>query len=1129
MSIKNKHLNQVLLELDTINDSSKIKDKLIESDPSGDRSNIEASILSGDKEIYNTLWNVIIGLTPEDWFSIISTKQQNLNLLDKWYQTGLSNNFLDVDALELMLINITPEHKFQLLTQPLVEKAATESKDSLLTISLESHFDKIFFLQDLSFDKLFDALLAFPGSDKNHNFLYINPFEDVNSLINLLIKDKAIKTKLTNMLIDYHKAKKATHFLGIKDIGTDFNVATNKSTAVKTNQPVASFEGMFDATSLNYFQQVINAFVPSQKFNDIFEKIKQSFNQAKVNEIYLEEDYKRYQEHQLIIIPSGWPGHSIIIAATNNFLVVANRGEGVYKEDSEMRGCVIYPLQKPLELTDIEVFARKERKEIVENKINELVKKNHQNEPEVLQALPIQAQKYGTCTIANKKAVVAGLLFLDEYLKLNQQDNDFLVKQKILEDTRAEYKKFTEHTRKYILDEMLEELNSSKADNNTMLIQGLANFFNQHLDLTKSTEKALLNSIITKMPDSITQVFLDKLTSSGRLVYHLLPNLNDNDTQLVIDAINFLPRIDNLKQEEFFTFVTKILEDNAIAKSKENLDNAVKSNFEKKLIDKPISLEDWLKDEHFEFIIATKNYALCIEAVGEKKFLEKFKDKVVETKGEFFSEYFFDPQDFEFILNRFSSENIVSLVDFDDDKVRNLFYVLLSQPIDTQKIEEHLKNLQQLSEMIQDHDKVIDYLLVNTDPTGTSGLVESFGHNDLASFTLGFLHSTQLMQVFSAEFPTQEWLNYQQDIREDNLDLDTVFEGIKFESIFDKAIGSNAALVVFEHLQKTLTADQLQQLVIKNIEANLNLSTVRNNQALLKKYLDSAKNHLPEQPYFEKLLKTMAKSGKSHCLSIIRPYLGDKVHQLICTHYTDILNLKINSRRGLYLNSFFSSGLEKKDIDSILKKLVNNQQDWAKRLSKIIETDNTLNRYVALLSAFPAKYRNHFLPLPLLGTLLGKYPKPHNRLLKQLVGSSQLTQCAQLINNYSNLPSALQDPLRQFLQNPDAQHLIELLRADNSSATPQLQDWLTYSFLQLTKDEQKIFYGEAVFQLLEQKSYRKVLSEIDSAAKKSNDQVACEKNSCNKTVLFATSKGKSKDKLQTEVNSKENKKKPKPN
>jgi hypothetical protein len=42
MSIKNKHLNQVLLELDTINDSSKIKDKLIESDPSGDRSNIEA-------------------------------------------------------------------------------------------------------------------------------------------------------------------------------------------------------------------------------------------------------------------------------------------------------------------------------------------------------------------------------------------------------------------------------------------------------------------------------------------------------------------------------------------------------------------------------------------------------------------------------------------------------------------------------------------------------------------------------------------------------------------------------------------------------------------------------------------------------------------------------------------------------------------------------------------------------------------------------------------------------------------------------------------------------------------------------------------------------------------------------
>jgi hypothetical protein len=60
MSIKNKHLNQVLLELDTINDSSKIKDKLIESDPSGDRSNIEASILSGDKEIYNTLWNVII-------------------------------------------------------------------------------------------------------------------------------------------------------------------------------------------------------------------------------------------------------------------------------------------------------------------------------------------------------------------------------------------------------------------------------------------------------------------------------------------------------------------------------------------------------------------------------------------------------------------------------------------------------------------------------------------------------------------------------------------------------------------------------------------------------------------------------------------------------------------------------------------------------------------------------------------------------------------------------------------------------------------------------------------------------------------------------------------------------------
>jgi hypothetical protein len=1112
-------LNLILSELMTMDNADKIKDKFIELASSGAKSNIEALIFSRDNKIYNDLKKVILKLTPEDWFSIVGIKQKNkLNFLDKWYQANANVDSLDFDGLDLIMLNITPEHKFQLLTQLLVKEKAANSKDSLLII-LSQHNDKcIELLKDLGDNQIFNALLSFPGFDKNYSCLYISSPKDAELLINL-IEYKAIRTQLTNIFMDHHKTKKTTHFLGIKDIGTEFNVATNQNTVVKANQPIISFEGTTDAAALDYFRQVLNTFTPTQEFTDIFNKIKQSFNQAKEKgnpDLDFTQDYIRYQQNQLIIIPAGWPGHSITIAATDNFLVVANRGQGLYQEGLEKkeRGCVIYPLQQPLELVDIEVFSKKENELIIKNKINELVKKNHQNDPKILQALPIQAQKYGTCGVANKKAVVAGLLFLDQYLKLNQPDNASLVKQQILADTRAEYKRFTEHTRKFILDEMLEALDSPKADTNPMLIQGLANFFNQHLDLTKPTEKALLISIITKMPESITQVFLGKLTLAGRLVYHLLPDLNDNDAHLLTEAINFLPRIDNFKQEEFFTLVNKLLKKDAAAKSKETLDNVIKANFSEILIDKLITPQDWLKDEYFEFLIATKNYALCIETVGEKEFIAKLEDKIEANEEKFFSQYYSDPQKFSFILNRFSSQKIESFAFFRSINVPNLFYALLSQPIDTQKLGKHLKNLQQLSEKIQDSDKISDYLLAESDPTENSGLTESFKHSDLASFTLGFLNPTQLMQQFLSEFSTQEWIEYCELPQETQLEIE--FDGVKSESIFDKAIRSNAALVIFDHLKKNLSFDQLQALVSENIEGNLKfLAIKKEDRDLLKKYIDSAKNHLPNQPYFEELLKAMAGNETSHCLPIIRPYLGDNAHELVGTHYSHRLNFKVN-HGGSYISPYFLNDLEEQDIELMIKKLVNHQQDWVNRLSKIIKVDKNLNRYVALLSAFPAKYRKHFLPLPLLGILLEKHPEPDDKLLKQLVGSPELIQCAQLIKSYETLPLMLQEPLCQFLKNPNAQHLIALLKADDSL---KLKDWLIYSSLQLTASEKQIFRDKAVMQQLEQKSYSKVLSELASTTKSSSGLLQFRRQTNSKPAIDVTA----------QTPRVENKKKPKPN
>jgi len=296
------------------------------------------------------------------------------------------------------------------------------------------------------------------------------------------------------------------------------------------------YEGYPTQTSVKEFKKTLDNYqLNATQYQESFLIMKKAFraitNAYDNNEDLGEILFNRYQAKELTLMPSGWPGHFILVGAIKingqHFLFVANRGDG-------MQGNIggrIYRLKQPLTKGSMAIFINRESAESIFNEI-----KNITSQSDLFHAFHHYGHKYGTCGIANNKTMVHLLLHFLQFVSSRKNTKiskpEFkLWMQKEGQIIKIEYKKFSHFLRRATIDELLFELKHSPF-HPELMIKTLAEFCNQHADLAKQSEFILLYRIINEMPKNQLTAFIKLLESN---VKNTLSSLKQNPFILAIE------------------------------------------------------------------------------------------------------------------------------------------------------------------------------------------------------------------------------------------------------------------------------------------------------------------------------------------------------------------------------------------------------------------------------------------------------------------------------------------------------------------------------------------------------------------------------------------------------------------
>ncbi|MCS5707923.1 ankyrin repeat domain-containing protein [Candidatus Berkiella cookevillensis] len=465
------------------------------------------------------LEKIINKLTPAQWYQLILSEpvfSRVPTLIEKYFQNNLQPDWL----LDMLMSNMPDNNaKIALLTKHIA------NEDTTFALSNRVAFEKIAALMSTFNDEEKKKVILFQSSD-NSTLIHRAELEGKVALLLDSIESPEIKRELVGFLRTFNVRQRTTHFLGLQDRGSTFEHQRNRST-YQTNAQSMGFEGMLPEEAMRTFIETLNQYQPSDNFSSEFDKIKDAFNNIDLNtslgtQLKIHEAY--YKKNNFVILPSGWPGHSITIAATNDYLIVANRGQGIQNG----KGCIVYPLIQPLTKEDIKIFCEESSQDSIEQRIRTVAKKDNDDNPIIFHAFPLKAQKYGTCAIANKKAIIVGLLPI---LKSPSIEQD------ILKDAKTEYKRFTHATRLSALQELLDELNQGSSDKK-MLLDAVIDYCNQHLDFKSEFEEKLIQQLILSVPETLWEAFLGQLSLEAKItVRYLKENMTGNALPYFIKEI----------------------------------------------------------------------------------------------------------------------------------------------------------------------------------------------------------------------------------------------------------------------------------------------------------------------------------------------------------------------------------------------------------------------------------------------------------------------------------------------------------------------------------------------------------------------------------------------------------------
>lgn len=548
----------VLQTLSSLKTSTECKAALLDE---RDNRLIDTLILSDAKACNELLQHIIRQLSPEDWYEVLKAKRADKkNVIDLW----LENNAVPLSAFENIISHLpSSAEKIDILTHSAVcdRVGGIDVKYSMIThykIPFNTRFQA---LRGLNDQEMEEVVLSFEGGLNNRNILLsCHYFGNLDQLLQQF-KDPKVAAKLKDYIKVYYLKKKGSHFLGIKDKHKEFNYATNQSTSTSMaddkNPP--SFEGLARKNALDFFYEALKNYKASAAFVTQIHEIDEAFriavdtyNSTTNEKVQLHK--KRIDDKELVIIPSGWPAHSITVATIGNFLIIANRGEGKHPKG----GCIIYQLENPLSEDDIRTFVRAKSKQKIEDRINAVVKKDEFGKPVIFHAVPLHAQKYGSCSIANKKGIVAGLLPVLKHLHAVRPSETHF-SDEIISTSHTEYKRFTHYSRNLILTEIINELSNNLLNENE-LVDALSDFCNQHLDLNKESEMKLLSRIANEIPEKSKVAFMERLDPYAKTV---LQNFKDTKgtkiPPILITVKDLMHHVDLDEQEDLIKSLQLLL------------------------------------------------------------------------------------------------------------------------------------------------------------------------------------------------------------------------------------------------------------------------------------------------------------------------------------------------------------------------------------------------------------------------------------------------------------------------------------------------------------------------------------------------------------------------------------------
>lgn len=270
----------------------------------------------------------------------------------------------------------------------------------------------------------------------------------------IIIAEKLLSSGLFVPEKDYEfimTAQRTGHILGF-----------NKPISLTINHEKKIFmtEGAVNHQSLTFLVEKLNAYLDympkkstSKKEYAAFELLAKTLNKT-IQKIYphthlykpgsAEWFYQEYLDNQLIILTSGWKGHTVGLALLNGALVVCNRGPGTIPG----KGTNIYPILHPESITEqwFKDIIDLDNKKNIQDFNSMLSKIIDLNSPKI--TFPSRPQKNGNCSYANLKSLLEGVLYL-----LLRLDKETALDQKTAIEikNRKKYKNFTYFSRAHEL------------------------------------------------------------------------------------------------------------------------------------------------------------------------------------------------------------------------------------------------------------------------------------------------------------------------------------------------------------------------------------------------------------------------------------------------------------------------------------------------------------------------------------------------------------------------------------------------------------------------------------------------------------------------------------------------------